>query len=63
MINIGFKALKEQKVLDALVVVMTRRIIRKNDSTNRVSHFVDLNNFVLGLGSIVPLNIPANRAV
>lgn len=63
MTKTGFKALKEQEVLDALLVAMTRKRIRKNDSTNRGSRFVDLNNFVLGLGSTVPLNSPANRAV
>lgn len=61
--NTGFKALKEQEVLDALVVAMTRKKIRKNDSTNSWPDFVDLNNFVLGLGSTVPLDSPANRAV
>ena len=59
----GFKALKEQEVLDALVVAMTRKRIGKNECRNHRSRFVDRNNFVLGLGSTVPLNSPANRAI
>lgn len=59
----GFKELKEQEVLDALVVAMTQNRIGKNGGRNHGSRFVDHNNFVLGLGSTVPLDSPANRAV
>lgn len=59
----GFKALREQEVLDALVVAMTRKRIGTYEFGNHKSHFVDPNNFVLGLGSMVPLDSPANRVV
>ena len=66
----GFKALKEQEVLDALVVAMTqkdrrrRRRRKENECVNAgSSRFVDPNTFILGLGSTIPLSSPANRAV
>lgn len=59
----GFKALKEQELLDALLVAMTRTKMGKTESNNQSSRFVDRNNFVLGLGSTVPLNSPTNRAI
>lgn len=59
----GFNAVKEQEVLDALIVAMTRKRIGKNECRNDSSRFVDRNSFVLGLGSTVPLNSPASRAV
>lgn len=63
MATSGFKALKEQEVLDALVVAMTQKRAVKNDCRNHRLRFVDHNNFVLGLGSNIALNSPANRAV
>lgn len=63
MATMGFKLLKEQEVLDALVVAMTRRRTGNNECRHHRSRFAtDSNNFVLGLGSTVPLNSPANRA-
>lgn len=63
MAALGYKAVKEQEVLDALEVAISRKKIGMNGSKNHKSRFVDRNNFVLGLGSTVPLNSPANRAV
>ncbi|KAL9121374.1 MAG: hypothetical protein Q9187_002068 [Circinaria calcarea] len=59
----GFKALKEQEVLDALVVAMTRKNIGENKRRNHGPRFVDSNSFALGLGSTVPLDSPVNRAI
>lgn len=59
----GFKALKEQELLDALVVAMTRKRVEKKECKNRRTRFVEHNNFVLGLSSTVPLESPANRAI
>ena len=59
----GFKVLKEQEVLDALVVAMTSKDIAKNECRTHGSRFVDRNSFAIGLGSTVPLDNPANRAV
>ena len=59
----GFKALKEQEVLDALTVAMPTCDLRTNDTRGCRSNFVDQNCFVMGLESTIPLNSPANRAV
>lgn len=59
----GFKALKEQEVLDALVVAMAKRSRGESQCMSPRSRFVDRNTFVLGLGSSIPLNNPANRSV
>ena len=63
MASTGFKALKEQEVLDALVVAMTRKRIGESNSKYTRLRFVDRNSFVLGLSSTIPLDSPANRAV
>lgn len=63
MVATGFQALKEQELLDALVVAMTRKRMVKSECRNHSLRFVDRNNFVLGLSSTVPLNSTANRAV
>ncbi|KAH7109104.1 fatty acid synthase S-acetyltransferase [Dendryphion nanum] len=61
----GFRALREQQVLDALLVAMNApfdaSFVRKNLETG--SSYVDQNTFVLGLGSTIPLDHPSNRAV
>ena len=63
----GFKALREQEVLDALLVAMTQKYRRRRKENERIkpgrSRFVDPNTFILGLGSTIPLDSPANRAV
>ena len=59
----GFKPIKEQELLDALVVAMTRKEMSTKGRRLQTPRFVDYNNFVLGLGSTVPLDSPANRAV
>ena len=56
----GFKTLNEQEVLDGLVVAVTPKKFKEGKSKTR---FVDRNNFVLGLGSTVSLDSPANRAI
>lgn len=60
---LGFKALKEQEVLDALEVAMSREETRIHRSDYHSSHFVDHKTFVLGLGSTVPLNSSASRVL
>ena len=59
----GFKALREQEVLDALIVAMAQKRSGEKECTSPRSRFVDRNTFVLGLGSTIPLNSPANRSV
>ncbi|KAF7513296.1 hypothetical protein GJ744_009717 [Endocarpon pusillum] len=59
----GFKALKEQEVLDALTVAMAPCDSGKNDLSGCRSRFVDCKRFVLGLESTIPLDSPANRTV
>ncbi|KAG9235260.1 KR domain-containing protein [Amylocarpus encephaloides] len=63
MTSTGFMALKEQEVLDGLLVAMTRKPTKNKECRSRSSQFVDYNNFVLGLGSTVPLDSPTNRSV
>ena len=63
MAAMGFRALKEQEVLDALVIAMTPKRPSEQESANKGSRFVDRSTFVLGLGSGVSLNSPANRAL
>ena len=63
MAEMGFTALSEQEVLDALKVAMAQKRTRTDKYQNNLSRFIDRNNFVLGLGSAVPLNSPANRAI
>ena len=59
----GFKALKEQEVLDALVVAMALKRRGKHECLGPRSRFVDRNTFVLGLGSTIPLSSPSSRAI
>ena len=56
----GYKPLNEQEVLDALQISMTASRSQVQDVG---SGFVDKNNFVLGLGSTVPLDSPMSRAI
>ena len=60
----GSNALTESELLDALVPAMSRK--NRSRSTERGtpdSGFVDRNNFVLALGSTIPLSSPTTRAV
>lgn len=59
----GFKALKEQEVLDALTLVMAGRDSRLQEIGGSRSLFVDRDHFVLGLESTTPLDSPVNRAL
>jgi aryl carrier-like protein len=60
----GFKALNEQKLLDALRVAINPSLgVETAEEVHPMSHYVDLNTFVLGLGSTLPLDHPSNRAV
>lgn len=60
----GFKGVTEQELLDAMAVAMSARPqAAKAKAANGASRFVDSNTFVLGLGSTIPLNSAANRAV
>lgn len=63
MAVMGFKTLSEQQVLDALMMAMTRKTAGQKECSRKDSGFVDSNSFVLGLGSTIPLNSPANRAI
>ncbi|MCJ1357758.1 MAG: hypothetical protein MMC33_007754 [Icmadophila ericetorum] len=63
MTTTGFKVLNLQEVLDALVLAMTSKTMCKTECGSQGSQFVDRNNFILGLGSKIPFNSPANRAV
>lgn len=59
----GFKILKEQEVLDAIVVAMTSKRPKNAECTSHGLRSIDQSNFALGLGSRVPLNSPVNRAI
>ncbi|KAL9132080.1 MAG: hypothetical protein Q9217_000116 [Psora testacea] len=63
MTGTGFKALKEQEVLDALVIAMIPRRTAEYVSCDKDSRYVHTNNFVLGLASTMPLNSAANRSI
>ncbi|KAL9128468.1 MAG: hypothetical protein Q9217_002872 [Psora testacea] len=56
----GFKALEEQGVLDDLVIAT---IPRNREKIHRENHFLDRDNFVLGLVSTIPLNSPTSLAL
>ncbi|KAL8640159.1 MAG: hypothetical protein Q9228_002896 [Teloschistes exilis] len=60
----GFKALKEQEVLDALSLAMApHHPIINEDVEDGSSSVVNQDSFILGLESTTPLGNPANRAV
>lgn len=60
----GFKALKEQEVLDALSLAMAPcHQITKEGVEDGTSSFVNRDSFVLGLESTTTLDNPANRAI
>ena len=63
MSTLGFRAVKEQEVLDALLVAMTAKGDKCLTYDKTPSNYVDHDNFVLGLASSIPLDSPANRAV
>ena len=59
----GYKALKEQEVLDALSLAMTPKEKKSLSYRESGSNYIDFDSFVLGLASTIPLNSAANRAV
>ncbi|KAH7372241.1 putative polyketide synthase [Pyrenochaeta sp. MPI-SDFR-AT-0127] len=59
----GFKGVTEQELLDAMTVAMLAHSQPPKAAGVAKSYFVHANTFVLGLGSSVPVNSPANRAV
>ncbi|KAI9151270.1 Polyketide synthase [Paramyrothecium foliicola] len=67
MKSTGFKGVTEQELLDALTVALTSRDDFKytsktaDDAGNSIS--TDAGSFILGLGSSLPLDDPANRAI
>ncbi|KAL8970867.1 MAG: hypothetical protein Q9197_003576, partial [Variospora fuerteventurae] len=70
MTTAGFKAVKEQEVLDALRLAMgsphhpvTKEDVEGNGTTTPGFFFVNQDSFVLGLESTTALDNPANRAV
>ncbi|KAL8927685.1 MAG: hypothetical protein Q9172_001245 [Xanthocarpia lactea] len=64
MVAAGFHSLGEQDVLDALTVAMAApRNIEPSRNQTQWSSFVDPRNFILGLGSKIPLQSASNRAV
>lgn len=59
----GFKALREQEMLDALALAMAQKRRGNSKSLDLRPRFVDPDSFVLGLGSTMPLSNLSNRAV
>jgi hypothetical protein len=60
----GFKTVKEQELLDALVLAMeAKKKLPPTTPQSNTSHFTDPNTFILGLRSTLPLTDPANRAI
>ncbi|CAG8955553.1 hypothetical protein HYFRA_00009507 [Hymenoscyphus fraxineus] len=59
----GFKPVKEEELLDALMVAMQTKHPSNDEPQPAKSPFVEQNTFVLGLSSTLPLYDSANRAV
>lgn len=62
MADTGFKPLKEQEVLDALLLSIVTSKVPPSRSTSD-SVYTPPHTFVLGLASTTPLERPSNRAV
>lgn len=54
---------REQELLDALMLTMMPPPESKTDSGSHGSDFIARNNLVLGLCSTIPLSNPTNRAI
>lgn len=64
----GFKGITEQELLDGITVAMLSKakaspLQARATEDGGYAHLVHGNTFVLGLGSSIPVNSPANRAV
>jgi aryl carrier-like protein len=55
--------LREQELLDALMLAMIPRTVSQSKSCSAGYGFMDPNQFVLGLCSTIPLSNPANRSI
>ncbi|KAI0104834.1 KR domain-containing protein [Nemania sp. FL0031] len=62
MKSTGFKSVSEQELLDAIAVAVS--VTASETTTNSENHlWANRKGFVVGLGSEVPINSPANRSV